>query len=238
MRSVHQWCALSMLAAIIALLYAGIAGHFSPTPLPSDPLSKVTELYQLYRHKILIFAFFNCLMTVLTLPAFCALSAAIMRMKPGNMTLALLQLTSGIMGTVGPFLGSMFLAAAVARTDQSPSVLAALTDLTVIYIEMSTLPALLLGVSLATAIFSDRSPQRVLPRWYGVMSLGWGVMAQGGLLAVFYESGPLSSTGFIGIFLPIASLFVWMAGTTAVLFRLEPEDDDAREPLPISVNPS
>lgn len=219
----NKLCAISMFFAIAALLYAGIGGHFAPAPVPTDSLQKVDEFYRQFGHQILIFVFFNCVAITLTLPPFCALSTAMLRMQPRSTTLAALQLTGGIMGSVGPFLGCLFLAAAVVRPGGSLPVIAALNDLAVIFIELSTLPALLLGVSLALAIYRDRSPVRVLPVWFGVISLTWGIVAQGGMLAIFFDTGPLSSTGFIGVVLPITLLVIWMIATTIVLYRMRPE---------------
>ena len=221
MISTNKICAASMGLAVLALLYAGIGGHFAPAPVPTDSLQKVAEFYRQYGHQILVFVFFNCLATTLTLPAFCALSAAMLRMQPRCPSLAALQLTGGIVGTVGPFLGGMFLAAAVVRPNGSLPVIAALNDLAVIFIELSTLPALLQGMSLAFAVYRDRSRNRVLPSWFGGVSLTWGVLAQGGIFAIFFTTGPLSSTGIIGVVLPIASLLTWMVATTFVLYRLK-----------------
>ena len=228
---IDKLCATSMLLAIAFLLYGGLFGHFAPAPLPTDSVEKVAVFYRQYNHQILIFAFFNCVSTTLFLPAFCALSAAMLRMQPRNVTLAMVQLTGGIVATVGPFLGSMFLAAAVVRPDASPHVIATLNDLTVIFIELSTLPVLFQGLSLALATFRDRSPDPVLPVWFGYVSLIWGVMAQGGMFAIFFRSGPLSSTGLIGVVLPIATMIIWMAATTFVLFRMKPHLGLAAAPL-------
>ena len=219
--AINRMCALSMLLSIVALFYSGLVGHFAPHPLHTDPAVQVAQFYQQHGPRILIFAFVGCISTTLMMPAFCALSVAILDMQPRNRILAILQVTAGTIATVGPFLSTMFLAAAVVRPDNSPEVLAVLTDLAIIFIELSTLPALLQGLSIAGAILSDRSAEPVLPRWYGWLSLVWGFLAQGGLFAIFYQTGPFSATGVIGIIVPIVSLVVWMAATAAVLFWMK-----------------
>lgn len=222
MRMDYRLSAITMVLAIIALLFAGGYGHFAPAPTPTDAASEVASFYQQHRPRILIFAFFNTVSCVLFLPACCALSAAMLRMQPTSPVLALVQVVGGVFALIGPFLAGMFLAAAAVRPDAAPAVLASLTDVAVLFIELSTLPALLQAASLAIAISRDRSPVRILPTWFGWISLIWGILAQGGLLAIFFETGPLSQNGFIGIVLPIVSLVIWMAAAAFVLFRIKP----------------
>ncbi|RQR51304.1 hypothetical protein DIE21_15390 [Burkholderia sp. Bp9140] len=145
------------------------------------------------------------------------------RMEPRSHMLANLQLIGGTVASAAPFLGGIILATAAVRYDAEPSVLAALNDMGVLFIELSTMPALFQGAALAAAIGADRSPDPILPRWYGYLSLTWSILAQGGVFAMFFETGPLSQNGIIGIAVPIIALFVWFVATAFVLIRIRPE---------------
>lgn len=219
----NRFCAVTLFLAIIALLSAGFLGHLPPPTAPLSSAAEVASTYRLHGHQILIFALLNCVSATLLLPFCCGLSIAMMRMEPRSLLLAALQCVGGVFAIIGPFLTGMFLAAAAVRTDASPQVTASLNDLGVIFLELSTLPALFQGGGLAIAIFRDRSADPILPRWLAWVGLVWSILAQGGMLSVFFDTGPFSPSGFIGIFLPIVSLVVWFAAAAVALFLIKPE---------------
>ena len=217
-----KFCAWSLVVSLGAIVLSGAVGMAPLPPVAAISTSDVAGAYGLYRHQIMIFGVLTCLSVAFFIPACCGLSIAMLRMQPRSLFLALLQVVGGVFALIGPFIAGMVATAAVARPDVAPEVVVVLNDLAVILIQLSTLSALLQGFSLAIAIFSDCTADPILPKWYAWTSIVWSVIAQGGLLASFFRTGPLAADGLIGIVLPMLALAVWMLTTFAVLLRIKP----------------
>jgi hypothetical protein len=222
MRIDIRLCAWAMLASILLIVASGVVGHMAPPPPSTMPIADVAAVYRQYSHQILLFTVLTAIGTTLSIPAWCALAVAMRSMQPRYLMLPILQCAGGVCATMGAYLGSLFIAAAAVRLDTSDQVIAALNDIGVIFIEMTVLPAFLQAVALATAIFRDRSADPILPHWLAWIYIMFGVLAQGGFLSVFFKTGPLAPTGFIGLFLPIAMLIIFEIGTALALFLIKP----------------
>ncbi len=194
-------------------------------------MQDVADAYALHGHQFMLFGVLTCASVAFFIPACCGLSVAMLKMQPRSLFLAILQCVGGIFALIGPFIAGMVMAVAAGRDGASPQVVLALNDFAVILIQLSTLSAIFQGGSLAIAIFHDRSADPILPKWYAWTSLIWAIIAQGGLLATFFKTGPLAADGLIGIVLPMLSLAVWMFTTFAVMLRIKPDqwaDADGR----------
>jgi hypothetical protein len=223
MRVDVRLCAWAMLASTLVIVGSGILGRMAPPPPSTMPIASVAAFYREYSHQILLFPVLNAIGTTLSIPAWCALAVAMRRMRPRTLLLPILECVGGVCATMGAYFGSMFVAVAAVRPDTSDQVIAALNDTGVIFIEMTALPALLQAIALATAIFRDRSPDPILPKWLAWVFIMFGILTQGGFLSVFFKTGPLAATGLVGLVLPIAMLLIFQTGTALVLFLIKLE---------------
>ena len=223
MRVDIRLCAWAMLASMVAIVASGIVGHMAPPPPSTMPIAAVAAFYRQYSHGILLFSVLDAIGTTLSMPAWCALAVAMRRMQPRSLLLPILQCAGGFCATMGAYLGGMFVAVAAVRPDTSDQVITALNDTGVIFIEMTALPAFLQAVALATAIFRDTSPDPILPKWLAWIFIAFGILTQGGFLAVFFKRGPLAATGLIGLVLPITMLIIFETGTALALFLIKPQ---------------
>ena len=218
-----KFCACTLLLSLVAIVLSGTFGMAPLPPVPSVSAAAVSEAYMRHAHQVLIFAVLTCASVALFIPACCGLSVAMLRMEPRSLFFAVLQGVGGVFALIAPFIAGMVMAVAVVRPGTSAQAIVSLNDFAVILIELSTFPALFQGGSLAYAIFRDQSPDPILPKWYGWTSIVWAIIAQGGVLAAFFDTGPFAADGAVGIVLPMLSLFVWMLTTIAVLLRIKPE---------------
>lgn len=217
----RSFCATTLGLTVVVLIAAGVIGHIPPPTAPLTSAQDVAAIYADNRHGILVFSLLNCAAAVLLLPSCWGLSMAMLAMRPRSIFLAGMQCLGGVFAIVGPFLANLFFAAAAVRLDSTPVVIASLNDLGVLFIELSTLPALYQGACLAIAIMLDRSASPILPRWLGWTGLAWSLLAQGGMLSVFFDTGPFSPTGVIGIFLPMLSLVLWFTAAAIAFMRID-----------------
>ncbi|ORA11423.1 hypothetical protein [Mycobacterium arosiense] len=72
-------------------------------------------------------------------------------------------------------------------------------------------PGALQAVATATAIFCDKSPSPVFPRWFGWYSLFMAFGSLMGSLIPFFTGGPFAWNGAVGFFVAAMVYFAWFA---------------------------
>ena len=83
-----------------------------------------------------------------------------------------------------------------------------------------TVPPFALWIAvLAVGILWSPREEQLLPRWFAFYSLAEALMIAPAALIVFFKTGPLAYDGFLALWLPLVSFFVWMQVATVVAWR-------------------
>jgi hypothetical protein len=75
-------------------------------------------------------------------------------------------------------------------------------------------PFCLWVASFAVAIFRDRNPEPIFPRWVAYLCLWVVGLSIPGCLIVFFKTGPFAFAGFVSFYFPVVTFFVWLVAIT------------------------
>lgn len=81
--------------------------------------------------------------------------------------------------------------------------------------------------ALAVAIFNDRSPEPVFPRWLGYFNLWVALLLVPAGTIIFFKTGVFAWTGLVGFWIPAAVGGVWYLVMTVMLLRAIRAEADA-----------
>lgn len=218
-----KFCALATLGSFAALIISFVFGGFAPPPTHLEAAGSVAQYYRDHGDQLMLFGILTVVCATLFIPTCCGLSLAMMRMQPRSPLLALLQLTGGLFACIGPFVAGMVILTPIIRPDTTVAVFALMNDFTVVLLVVSTLPMLFQGIPLGMAILMDRSENPILPRWLAWISITWGIVQNGGVLSVFFDTGPFAPTGMIGVILPAVMLIAFMSALVVGFWRITPQ---------------
>jgi len=63
---------------------------------------------------------------------------------------------------------------------------------------------------IVAAIFIDRDPRPILPRWLGYLTAWAAILITPAGLVLFFKTGPFAWNGIVGIYIPLAAFAIWM----------------------------
>jgi hypothetical protein len=191
------------------IFFAVIAG-FIPPPGESWSAARIAEFYANNRSAIragLIGAMFA---SALLLPFFAVVSAEMKKIEGPNALLAQIQYGAAVMLTVIFQIICLFWLLASFRPEISPEIIRAFNDYGWLCWTIFIPTYSMQYICMAIAAFIDRRPQPAWPRWAAYCNLWVAVTGAGGVLAVFFKTGPFSWNGIIGFWIPT---LVFVAGT-------------------------
>lgn len=204
---------------------------FLPPPSPRLSPGEVAALFDANRTGIRL----GTLLMWLAAPLTCAwVSVIFVQLRRIDTSLATLQLAAGVLGVLPAMLPPMLWAVAAFRADSSAESVALLNDVAWVMLVGTVGPAVLQGVAIAAAIFADRSPEPVFPRWLGYFNLWIAVLLAPGALVVFFLTGPFAWNGVFTFWLGLAALLIWLA-VMFVMLRAAARDEEWTEPAPADV---
>jgi hypothetical protein len=108
-------------------------------------------------------------------PLCVAITQRMRRMGPSQSALAFLQLAAVTMGWVFLFLPILIMSVAAYRPERAPETTQAFHDIAWFVLVMDFVPFGVQYIAIACAVFNDRSPQPVFPRWVAYLNL-WVVV--------------------------------------------------------------
>ncbi|HEY1974803.1 MAG TPA: hypothetical protein VGH89_43120 [Pseudonocardia sp.] len=180
-----------------------------PPPSPSDTPAQVAAFYG--HHTNLLRAGLLVAMTgvAFQFPFFTAIFFQMKRIEGPTAPLAYIQLLTGTVGVFIFFVPMMLLEAAAFRPDRDPSVTQALNDAGWIPF-LGTFPlAVMQLVVIAVAIFKDRRPEPVYPRWIAYFNIWVALGFPLASLNIFVKSGPFAWPGIFTFWIPATVYFAW-----------------------------
>ncbi|MGB1561910.1 MAG: hypothetical protein ACPHN2_10450 [Sinimarinibacterium flocculans] len=202
------------------LVFLFFPGFFPPLP-PTMSADEVAAFYRdpanqpLIRYSLIVFNWFGIgVIVLLTL-----LVMQIRRMAHRTPILAYCYLGCATAGPVLFFVADLFWLLAAFRPERDPQLTLLFHDLA--WITFTSPVCFLIGqcVFLALAIFLDRQPQPVFPRWVAHFNLAVAVAIAPAAFSVTTLEGPLAWDGAVSFWLRNAAIGLWLVVMTLVLGR-------------------
>jgi hypothetical protein len=198
-----------------------LIARWIPPPSPGKSAEQVVEKYQDHTELIQLGMIITLFASALLVP-FCGVIAAHMRRIEGygGGALSNIQLTSAAVLSLEFIVPLMVWLTATYRVDDtSAETIRMLNDMGWLMFVVVISSAEVQLVCIAVAIFLDRRPDPIFPRWAGYLNL-WVVV---GLLpaafVVFFKDGPIAWNGVAGFFVPLTSYGIWMFSMFVLLRR-------------------
>jgi hypothetical protein len=219
-RRIELGCAWSCVVGVVLLLigFWPIAALL-PVPPADYSAANIATFYQDHTNRLRLGLF----ITLVGMGGFGPITALItrqmLRMKPRQPTLAYLQLAAGTVGWVFLFLPILMMSATAYRPDRSPEVTQSLHDMSFFILVMDFVPFFVQYIAIAAAVFSDRSPSAIFPRWVAYLSL-WVALAfiPTGVIT-FFKTGPFTYSGILGFYIPLIIFSVWLLAMPYAIYR-------------------
>jgi hypothetical protein len=209
-----------------------LIARWIPPPSPNRSADDVVEKFRDHTELIQVGMLITLFASALLVP-FCGVIAAHMRRIEGygGGALSNIQLTSAAVLSLEFIIPLMvWLTASYRVDDTSAETIRMLNDMGWLMFVVVISSAEVQLLCIAAAIFLDRRPEPVFPRWAGYLNL-WVVV---GLLpaafVVFFKDGPVAWNGLVGFFIPLTSYGIWMF-TMFVLLRRAIDAELAEEEL-------
>lgn len=211
------WCWPVCLVGFF-VFFALIAG-FVPPPRESWGAQRIAAFYADDRTAIRIGLIGAMFFSALMVPFFTAISAEIRRIEGPGAMLAPIQFAGAvILVTFFQIIGLFWLLASF-RPEADPQIIRAFNDFCWLVWTILIPTYSLQFVCMAVAGFLDSRPQPAFPRWSAYMNLWVAITGAGGVLAVFFKSGPFSWNGVIGFWIPVIAFVVGMTVNMVLLLR-------------------
>jgi hypothetical protein len=171
------WCG----PAFVVLLFGGwgLMGGFIPLIPPSYEGHQVAAVYSEHLNVHRLGTLLALIGIFLTIPFFLAISMQIRRTELRVPSLAILQFASGIIVTVVLIIPMLLFIGGLFRPERPVELTKLVNDVSYVMLILPWPPILGQLGALALAIFNDRSPQPVFPRWLGYFNVWVAATAAG-----------------------------------------------------------
>ncbi len=184
---------------------------------PSRPSASAEEIRQLYADNTVLIklgAVIVMAASALLVPWAVAISGQLKRI-PGAKALAATQLVScGLLSLefITPI--GVWMAASFRFDGRSAEVTEALHDLGWILFVTVIWSVWVQMWCIVVAIFLDRRPQPILPRWLGYLTAWAALLITPAGLVLFFKIGPFAWNGIVGIYIPLVAFAIWVGAVS------------------------
>ena len=219
-RRTEMYCALSSIVGIVILLVGiwPIAGLL-PVPSPNYSAQQIADFYRTDTVRLRV-GLFVVLIGVFSYGPLCvAISRRMRRMSPRQSALASVQLSAATVGWVFLFLPFLIMSATAYRPQRAPEITQGMNDIAWFVLVMDFVPFCVQYVAVAIAVFADRSPVPVFPRWVAYLNLWVVVLFIPTGVITFFKTGPLTYGGILGFYIPLAVFAVWLVAMPYAVTR-------------------
>ncbi|WP_059021212.1 hypothetical protein [Mycobacterium sp. M26] len=216
-QTVCAWCG----PVFVVLLFGGwgLMGGFIPLIPATYSAEQVAHAYGNGVNLHRLGALLGLIGIFLTVPFFFAISMQMRRAERRVPSLAILQFASGLIVTVVLIIPVLLFIGGLFRPERPAELTKLVNDLSYVMLILPWPPILGQLGSLATAIFTDKNPRPVFPRWFGYLNLWVALLLLPASMIIFFKSGPFAWTGLIGFWIPAAVFGVWYLVTAWLVFR-------------------
>lgn len=218
--------------AIAAIAFPG----FWPPMSPTWSAEHVARFYREHTAWIRFSMVTYNLCGIMLLPFFCLIVVQLKRMRGQSQVFAYCYLSAVVSGATIFALSNIFFLVGAFRPDRNPELIQLLDDLAWIVFVAPIGMIVTQNVLLALAVYFDRGPRAVFPRWVGHFSLLVGAAMTPAAAAAAVRTGPLAWNGAVSFWLRnsafVAFVVVMFFVLRGALARqeAEPETEPKTEP--------
>ena len=206
------WCGPLMVLVWFAT-FIFVMGFFPPSP-PSATAEEIRALYAAKPNLIKLGLVVVMAASALLVPWAAAISGQLKRID-GAKALAATQFVScGLLSLefITPI--GVWMAAAFRFDGRAAEVTEALHDVGWILFVTVIWSLWVQMWCIVVAIFIDRSPNPVLPRWLGYLTAWAAILIAPAGMVLFFKVGPFAWNGIVGIYIPLAAFAIWMGAVS------------------------
>jgi hypothetical protein len=215
--SAALWCWPVCLLGF-GFFFVVIAG-FVPPPRESWSAQQIADFYAADRTGIRVGILGAMFFSALMVPFFAVVSAEIRKIEGRLSLLAPTQFGGAvILVTFFQFICLFWLLSSF-RPENDPQIIRLTNDFCWLVWTILIPTYSLQFVCIAIAGFLDTRPAPALPRWSAYMNLWVAITGAGGVLAVFFKTGPFSWNGIIGFWIPVIAFMVGMSVNMWLLLK-------------------
>ena len=211
-------------SGIVACILLGIGLYpllqFVPPPLPSASAAEIAAIYRNNSFGILLGSTLMLAAGALYAPFYAAISSEMERIEGKGAPLAKAQMLLGLLAVCVPVsvAADAWMIAAF-RPEHSDETILTLNDFGWFLFFTPVVPGLLNAITIAVAIFSDKSPNPTFPRWVAFANIWIGILFLPGAMLAFFKSGPFALNGLVVFWLGTGAFAVWFVIMTYWLLR-------------------
>lgn len=192
---------------------------FIPLPHPTYSAEQIAAIYQSNTIGIRLGGIAIMFSASLNAAFFGAIFAYIKRIEGGAGPYAITQALSGAILAVFIFLPAMLFTVTAFRPDRPADLTLLMNDFAWLALVIPTPPGIVQALAVGFAILGDKTPQPLLPRWAGYMSLWVAVLTLPAPLAVMFKTGPFAWNGFLAFWLPACIAGLWLVVMMVAMLR-------------------
>jgi hypothetical protein len=204
-------------AVALLIAFVSFPGFFPPMS-PQMTADQVAAFYQQHTTMIRFSMITYNLFGIMLIPLFCLIVVQMKRMATPNQVLAYCYLTAVVSGATLFALADIFWLVAAFRPERDPQLIQLLNDLAWITFVAPVGMILVQNLCLALAVYLDRRPTPVFPRWVAPFSIVTGAAMTPAACAAVVRTGPLAWDGAISFWLRIAAFTAYVGVMFFVLW--------------------
>ena len=214
---------LCIWSGIVACFVLGVALwpllQFVPPPKPSASATEIAAMYRNNGLGILLGSTLMLASASLYAPFYAAISAEMERMEGVGSPLAKAQMLLGMLAVCVPISVAADAWMIAAFRDHSDETIQTLNDFGWFLFFTPVMPGLLNALTIAVAIFRDKSPNPTFPRWVAFANIWIGILFLPGAMLAFFKVGPFALDGIFVFWLGTGAFVVWFVIMTRCLLR-------------------
>ena len=214
---VCAWCGP---AALVVFFIGFATAGFFPPMWPDLPVEQVVRAYSEHATAIRLGTFVMVFSSGVVTPFAAALSVHLRRIEgPEAPVLSMTQFAAGTTGIMMFLTQAMFWSIAAYRPGRNPEITQALNDIAWFFTVMPFCLIFVQALAVAGAVFSDRRPRPVFPRWVGYLNLWCALLYVPGGTCTFFKIGPLAWNGLFAFWVPACVYLTWFTVMAAQVTR-------------------
>jgi hypothetical protein len=216
-QKISAWCGIAFTVCFFIGWWA-MAG-LVPPPSPNLSAAEIARFYSANQNMIRGGLILVMAASPLMLPFVALISIQMKRIEGSVPLLAYTQFGAGTLGVLVFVYPVMLMQAAAFRPDRNPEVTQGLNDAAYLPFLGIFSIAFVENLVIALAIFSDKRPEPVFPRWVGYFNI-W--VALGFVPAAFnpyFKVGPIAWDGVFTFWIPATVFFAWFIVMFVMLLR-------------------
>jgi hypothetical protein len=211
------WCWPVCLVGF-AFCFVIVAG-FVPPPRESWSAQRIAQFYADNRTAIRVGLIGSMFFSALMVPFFTVISAEIRKIEGRVSMLAPIQFAGAVILVMFFQLIGLFWLLSSFRPEADPQIIRLTNDFCWLVWTILIPTYSLQFVCIAIAGLLDARPSPAFPRWSAYMNLWVAITGAGGVMAVFFKTGPFSWNGIVGFWIPVVAFLVGMSVNMVLLLR-------------------